>query len=121
MYLNRLSIKELDYFDFLRLDGKKAVFDVSPERIFISCEGMQYDFETDQMKCSDIDVSKGNLEAMKSFKENEVPLNTITMREQGFLKLFNFDDRVWLFAFASSAKNICLIKTGTFEKTIGEL
>lgn len=121
MFLNRLSVKELDYFDMLRLDGKKAVFDVSPERMFISCEGMNYEFEKGSMKCSDVDTSKDALEALKSFRENEVPMENMTFRENGVLKLFNLDDTLWLFAFASPSKHICLIRTGSFEKTIGEI
>ncbi|EBJ6658336.1 hypothetical protein D0Q53_20690 [Salmonella enterica] len=121
MFLNRISVKELDYFDLLRLDGKDAIFDVSPERIFLSCEGMQYDFNPADMKCSDVDVSKNPAEALEAFRANEVPLNSVSMREKGILKMFNMDDRVWLFAFASFQKHICLIRTGTFEKTIGEL
>ncbi|ENE5752042.1 hypothetical protein ABNO07_003520 [Salmonella enterica subsp. enterica serovar Bareilly] len=121
MFLNRLSVKELDYFDMLRLDGKKAVFDVSPSRMFIDCEGMQYEFERGSMKCSDVDLEADVAETLKAFKENEVPLDTMTLREKGVLKMFNLDDRLWLFAFASVNKHICLIRTGTFEKTIGEL
>ncbi|EON2338959.1 hypothetical protein ACLLKL_001928 [Escherichia coli] len=121
MYLNRLSVKELDYFDMLRLDGKQAVFDVSPTRMFIACEGMQYDFEPGSMKCSDVDLQSDAAEALKAFRDNEVPLDTMTMREKGFLKMFNLDDHLWLFAFASANQHVCLIRTGTFEKTIGEM
>ncbi|EIW6162738.1 hypothetical protein MF451_003735 [Salmonella enterica subsp. enterica serovar Saintpaul] len=105
----------------LRLDGKSAVFDVSPSRIFISCDGMQYEFEPGSMKCSDVDLKANALDALKAFRANEVPLDSMTMREQGILKMFNLDDNLWLFAFASRNQHICLIRTGTFEKTIGEL
>lgn len=119
MHLNRIAINELDYFDFLRLDGKPAIFEVSAKRSFISCEGIQYDFEPGQMKCSDVDVSEKPEAISKALKENSVPLNTLDLREEGRLRLLNLHDEFWLFAFASGIKNICLIRTGSFEKTIG--
>lgn len=121
MHLNRIVINELDYFDFLRLDGKPAISRSAQSGSSFPAKAIQYDFEPGQMKCSDVDVSEKPEAISKELKENSVPLNTLDLREEGRFRLLNLHDEFWLFAFASGTKNICLIRTGSFEKTIGEM
>lgn len=112
-----MKFAELDYFDCLRLDGKRARLLKSDGSAEITCEGMRFDLNVEGMLGADLDAKTARELTPEKLKAISVPLpNTLDLR--GGFKLVNMNDEVWMFAFIAPPDFVYIIKGNTFAKTL---
>ncbi|EAM6792399.1 hypothetical protein E0G74_01395 [Salmonella enterica] len=118
---NTADLKSLDYFELLRLDGKRAVYDLDGNKSAVICEGVSYTLDTTKMTYRNVDMKK----VAEGFANPEIsaPLSAgeLKLHEHGVLKLFNLKDQYWLLVFMAPPKTACLLRVGSFEETLGAL
>ncbi|EKK5568062.1 hypothetical protein PN823_004482 [Enterobacter hormaechei] len=115
-----MNIKELDYFDYARLNGHLACFVVNADRsAWIESDGIRYTLDLTHYRENEIDEEKGV--KLGDLLKNDKPFGDRTLNQKGILRLINLDDKVWLFAFVGQQKHVCMISMGRFETTLGNL
>lgn len=109
-----MNLKDLDYFDFARLNGHRAAFVVNADRsAWIESDGERYPIDLTNYRENEVDGTKpiviGDL-----LKTNK-PMGTKPMNQKGLLRLINLKDEVWIFAFVGQDKHVCLLSMGRYE------
>ncbi|EDZ0839858.1 hypothetical protein GJ904_20015 [Salmonella enterica] len=119
-----MNIKDLDYFDFTRLNGHLASFVVKEDKTaWIECDGVRYDMDLANFRENEIDermAAEGKLN-MAELLKNDKPFSLTNTNQRGILRLINLNDEVWLFTFLGRDKHVCMISMGKFETTLGNL
>lgn len=115
-----MNFKELDYFDVLKLDKKKATFCVENGKGWIECEGQRYELNISSMLQAEISA-KNPPTTYEGFKDHSAPLPCEDRRKVGIMSLMNCNDKAWILLLAIPPDNIMLLRQESFEKTIGTL
>lgn len=115
-----MNIKDLDYFDYARLNGHLAKFVINEEKTaWIECEGTRYAFDIADFR--EREVKDASDMAPASLLANSKPMDAKPLKQSGILRLVNMKDEVWVFVFVGVEKHICMIAMGDYKTTLGNL
>lgn len=115
-----MNFKDLDYFDVLKLDKKKATFCVENGAGWIECEGQRFEMNISSMLQAEIS-EKTAPQTYEGFKGISTPLPCEDRRKVGMMSVVNCNDKAWILLLAIPPDNVMLLRQESFEKTIGTL
>lgn len=115
-----MKFKDLDYFDVLKLDKKKATFCVEDGAGWIECEGQRFELSINTMLQAEISA-KTAPQTYEGFMGISAPLPCEDRRKVGMMSVVNCADKAWILLLAIPPDNVMLLRQESFEKTIGTL
>lgn len=120
MPIESKAVKDLDYFDCLRLDGHRAHYVRAGTESYISSDVIRLALNVEGVLGMNLSKDEAAALTPELLRKNNIPLpDNIDMK--GRFKFVNMEDQYWLFVFMAMPNFVHIIKGAAFEKTLDTL
>ncbi|EGC0267533.1 hypothetical protein H8U31_001283 [Salmonella enterica] len=117
MPIESKAVKDLDYFDCLRLDGHRAHYVRSGKEGHISSDVIRLTLNVEGVVGMDLDKDEAAALTPELLRKNSIPLPE-NLDIKGRFKFVNMEDTYWLFVFMAMPNFVHIIKGAAFDKTL---
>ncbi|HGX3708933.1 TPA: hypothetical protein ACNEJR_003694 [Escherichia coli] len=114
-----MNVKELDYFDAVRLNEKQGKLVFEAGKGWLEVEGQRVDLNLDNMRCKEVKLSDMNFpEKIQKGSNAFVPEDAV---KKGVFALVNMKDEFWLLVFHVYGREALLLRGEPFAKTLDKI